>query len=81
MNNSETFENYKKCEKQALEIAETLTQSGHRIEDIEIALIAAIFEAHKGKTLPHTVAKIINNHVSNIGGYYVARAKENGAVT
>lgn len=75
MNSQESFDNYKKCEAQAIEIARQMSETGHKIEDMEIALIAAIFELHKGKTLPHTVAKIINNHVSNIGGFYVAQAK------
>ena len=76
MANQEKFDNYKKAESQAIDIARQMNESGHKIEDIEIALIAAIFECHKGKTLPHTVAKIINNHVSNIGGYYLAQNKK-----
>ena len=81
MAKSETFEKYKAAETDALRISKEMEAAGHRVEDIEIALLTAIFEAHRGKTLPHTVAKIINNHVSNIGGYYVAianQSSENG---
>lgn len=77
MSNNETFEKYKAAEKDALRISQEMLAAGHRIEDVEISLLTAIFEAHRGKTLPHTVAKIINNHVSNIGGYYVGIAKQN----
>ena len=77
MANNETFEKYKAAEKDGLRISKEMQDAGHRVEDIEIALLTAIFEAHRGKTLPHTVAKIINNHVSNIGGYYVGLTKKN----
>ena len=77
MADSETFEKYKAAEKDALRISQEMAAGGHQVEDIEIALLTAIFEAHRGKTLPHTVAKIINNHVSNIGGFYVAMAQKN----
>lgn len=74
-NKEDTFAKYKAAEKDGLRIAREMEAAGHRVEDIEIALLTAIFETHRGKTLPHTVAKIINNHVSNIGGYYVAVSK------
>ena len=76
MSDNSTFEKYKAAEQAALRISQEMLNAGHRIEDVEIALLTAIFEAHRGKTLPHTVAKIINNHVSNIGGYYVGIAKQ-----
>ena len=64
------FKQYKETEKLAFRIVGELQDSGARKEDIEIALVTAIFELHKGTLLPHTVGKIVLGHVENLIPYY-----------
>ena len=64
------FRKYKETEATAIAIMKQLREKNVKEADIEIALLAAIFEMHKGKTHPQTVAKIIAGHTKNITSFY-----------
>jgi hypothetical protein len=70
MASEDAFNNYKDTEKLALKIAGDLQASGAKVEDIEIALITAIFVMHKGKLLPHRIANIIKSHADTLVSYF-----------
>ena len=70
MATEDAFNNYKETEKLALKITGDLQASGAKTEDIEIALITAIFIMHRGKLLPHRVANIIKTHTDTLVPYF-----------
>ncbi len=70
MSSEDAFNQYKETEKLALRIASDLQTSGAKTEDIEIALITAIFVMHKGKLLPHRIANIIKGHADTLVSYF-----------
>ncbi|MBC2603670.1 hypothetical protein [Puniceicoccus vermicola] len=63
------FEQYKEIEKQALRIASELMENSAKLVDVEVALIAAIFVAHRKRNpnMPaEQVAKIIQGHAHQL---------------
>lgn len=74
----QNFQNYKKAEKKALElVAEMKTASTNKV-DIELALLVAVFELHKGTAPAATVASIIQGHLKQIVPHYAAKAQPHG---
>jgi hypothetical protein len=69
----ENFNDYKKAEKKALEILSEMKATSPKQNDIELALLVAIFELHKGEMPAATVAKIINGHLAQVVPHYSAR--------
>lgn len=68
----ENFEDYKKAESKALEILSEMKAVSPKRVDIELALVVAVFELHKGTLPAETVAKIIEGHLETIVPFYQA---------
>ena len=64
------FEDYKKAEKKALEILAEMKQTSVRPMDIELALLVAIFELHKGSLTAANIAQIIEGHLQTLAPFY-----------
>lgn len=70
---AQNFQDYKKAEKKALELVAAMKTASAKKVDIELALLVAIFELHKGTLPAATVAAIIQGHVKEILPHYTAR--------
>ncbi len=66
----ENFRDYKIAEKKALELLAAMKSVTPKKVDIELALLVAIFELHKGVTPGATVASIIQGHLKQLVPYY-----------
>lgn len=64
------FEDYKKAEAKALELLGEMKQTSARKVDIELALLVAVFELHKGVLPAETVAKIVQGHLQTLVSFY-----------
>lgn len=74
----DNFADYKRAERKALElVAEMKTVTPKKV-DIELALLVAIFELHKGTVPPETVANIVQGHLKQIVPFYASKAQPNG---
>ena len=71
--NEENFNDYKKAEKRALQILAEMKAATPRKVDIELALLVAIFELHKGAVPPDTIAAIVQGHLNTLVTYYTAK--------
>ena len=63
------FEQYKEIEKRALRISSELMENSAKLVDVEVALIAAIFVAHRQRNpnMPaDQVAQIIQGHARQL---------------
>ena len=72
----ENFSDYKQAEAKALEIMREMKSASPKKVDIELALLVALFELHKGSTAPGTVAKIVQSHMETLVPYYTQIATE-----
>lgn len=66
----QNFLDYKKAERKALEIVAAMKQVSAKKADIELALLVAIFELHKGSLPPPTVGAIIQGHLKELLPFY-----------
>ncbi len=66
----ENFNDYKRAEAKALEILREMKTTSPKKVDIELALLVALFELHKGTTAPATIAKIVQSHMETLVPYY-----------
>lgn len=66
----QAFASYKKVEQHALAIVAEMRSLSVKPVDIELALLTALFELHKGKLPPTTVAKIVAGHIETLVPYY-----------
>jgi response regulator RpfG family c-di-GMP phosphodiesterase len=66
----QNFQDYKRAEKKALEIVAEMKSVSPKKVDIELALIVAIFELHKGSLPPETIASIIQGHIKQLLPHY-----------
>ena len=57
--NEENFTDYKRAEKKALELLAEMKAVSPKKVDIELALMVAIFELHKGTPAASSVAMIV----------------------
>ena len=69
----ENFNDYKKAEKKALELLAAMKAATPKKVDIELALLVAIFELHKGTVPAATVASIINGHLKQVVPLYAGK--------
>ncbi|MGE9290104.1 MAG: hypothetical protein ACQKBT_03885 [Puniceicoccales bacterium] len=63
------FEQYKEIERYALKISSELLEKSAKLVDVEVALIAAIFVAHRqrDKNMPaEQIARIIQGHAQQL---------------
>ena len=70
----QNFSDYKQAEKKALEILAAMKAVSPKKVDIELALLVAIFELHKGQVPADTVAAIVQGHLKQLIPYYAAKA-------
>ena len=70
----ENFVAYKQAEKKALELLAAMKATSPRKVDIELALLVAIFELHRGTTPPETVGAIVQGHLKTLLPHYAAKA-------
>ncbi len=64
------FNDYKKAEKKALEILREMKAVSPKKVDIELALLVAVFELHKGTLPSGTISAIIQGHIETLLPYY-----------
>jgi hypothetical protein len=69
----DNFSDYKKTERKALEILAAMKTASPRKVDIELALLVAIFELHKGTLPADTVGAIVQGHLKTLLSYYAAK--------
>lgn len=69
----QNFQDYKKAEKKALEILKEMKTSTPKKVDIEVALLVALFELHKGSLPPEAIAGIVKGHLDAIIPCYSAK--------
>ena len=69
------FLDYKKAEKKALEIVAQMKATSPVKVDIELALLVAVFELHKGSLPAATVSSIIQGHIQTLMPYYGGAVK------
>jgi response regulator RpfG family c-di-GMP phosphodiesterase len=72
----QNFSDYKRAETKALEILREMKATSPRKVDIELALLVALFELHKGTTAPGTIGKIVQSHMETLVPYYTQVATE-----
>ncbi len=68
--NEENFQTYKQAEKKALEIVAEMKSVNVKKTDIELALLVAVFELHKGTMPPETIGAIVQGHLKQIIPFY-----------
>jgi response regulator RpfG family c-di-GMP phosphodiesterase len=71
------FLDYKQAEKKAMELLREMKATSPRKVDIELALLVAIFELHKGTLPGATVSTIIQGHLQTLVPFYAGPAGAN----
>jgi hypothetical protein len=66
----QNFQDYKRAEKKALELLAEMKAVTPKKADIEIALLVALFELHKGSLAPGAIAGIVQGHLKQILPFY-----------
>ncbi|MCC6415649.1 MAG: hypothetical protein IT582_07050 [Opitutaceae bacterium] len=74
----QNFQDYKQAEKKALEIVAAMKSASAKKTDIELALLVAIFELHKGSLPPQTVGNIVQGHLKQVIPFYQSKQQPNG---
>ncbi len=69
----QNFQDYKRAEKKALEIVAAMKATSPKKTDIELALLVAIFELHKGTLPAATIAAIVQGHLKELLPYYAPK--------
>jgi hypothetical protein len=67
------FQDYKNAERKALEIVTAMKTASAKANDIELALLVAIFELHKGSLPPEHVGGIVQDHLKQIIPFYQSK--------
>jgi len=70
----ENFNDYKNAEKKALEILAEMKAISPKKGDIELALLVAIFELHKGVLPAETIGAIVQDHLIQLLPHYTTKA-------
>lgn len=73
----QNFADYKRAEAKALEIVSAMKATSPKKVDIELALLVALFELHKGTTEPTAIGKIVQSHLETLVPYYVQKTIPN----
>lgn len=66
----QNFLDYKNAEKKALAILAEMKATSPKKVDIELALLVAIFELHKGALPAATIANIVQGHLKTLQPFY-----------
>lgn len=72
------YQDYKKAEKKAFELLAAMKAVSPKKTDIELALLVAIFELHKGQVPPETVGAIVQGHLKTLLPFYASKAPTAG---
>jgi hypothetical protein len=70
----ENFHDYKQAERKALELLAAMKAVSAKKVDIELALLVAIYELHKGSLPAATITSIIQGHLKQLSPHYAAQA-------
>jgi len=70
----QNFADYKRAESKALEIVAQMKATSPKKTDIELALLVALFELHKGQTPPSSIGKIVQSHMETLVPFYIQQA-------
>jgi hypothetical protein len=73
----ENFKGYKQAEKKALELLAAMKSTSPKKVDIELALLVAIFELHKGDLPADTIGAIVQGHLKTLLTFYGAKDPRN----
>ena len=69
----QNFIDYKRAEKKALELLREMKAVTPKKVDIELALLVAIFELHKGSMPAETIGAIVQGHIKQLLPHYATR--------
>lgn len=69
----QNFIDYKQAEKKALELLAAMKAATPKKVDIELALLVAIFELHKGTLPAETIAAIVQGHLKQLLPHYAGK--------
>ena len=70
----ENFNDYKRAERKALALLAEMKATSPKKVDIELALLVAVFELHKGTVPADKIAAIVQGHLKQIVPYYAEKA-------
>lgn len=77
----QNFEDYKRAEKKALELLREMKAASAKKVDIELALLVAIFELHKGALPASAISSIVQGHLKTLVPFYATGAAPAVTVT
>ena len=66
----QNFTDYKRAETKALELLAAMKATSPKKVDIELALLVALFELHKGVLPPENIGKIVEGHLQTLVPFY-----------
>lgn len=66
----EDFKRYKEAEAKALEWLSQMKATNANPVDMELALLVAVYELHKGSLPAGTVTRVIQGHLATLESYY-----------
>ncbi len=69
----QNFQDYKNAEKKALELLAAMKAVSPKKMDIELALLVAVFELHKGLLPAETIGAIVQGHLKTLLPFYAAK--------
>ena len=69
----QNFIDYKQAEKKALELLAAMKAATPKKVDIELALLVALFELHKGTMPAETIAAIVQGHLKQLLPHYAGK--------
>lgn len=70
----QNFADYKKAEAKAMELLVEMKAVSPKKVDVELALLTAVFELHKGILPPATIARIVQGHLETLVPFYEQQA-------
>jgi hypothetical protein len=70
----QNFEDYKNAEAKALELLAGMKSVSPKKVDIELALLTAVFELHKGLLPPANIGRIVQGHLETLVPFYEQQA-------
>ncbi len=69
----QNFQDYKNAEKKALELLAAMKAVSPKKTDIELALLVAVFELHKGLLPAETIGAIVQGHLKTLLPFYATK--------
>jgi hypothetical protein len=75
----QNFEDYKRAEARALELLAEMRAVTPKKVDIELALLVAVFELHRGEQPPEIIGGIVQKHLETIIPFYREGGPQGGS--